>query len=202
MQNSHCFLVLFLKSKTLLNHLSASVCAQLVPNARPSWALDLCQSASLSAAVKCNSPTCQTLTLGFWRNMQLTLLVINLLFFDISYGQIPLAKLFDELIHQLDVFHLLNSPRPAPTLRPLRHIPRPPARPRPLPSPRRPKQLIHHPTSKPSPVLTSDAGSAFNAWVIISVLLFLHRLSTFASAMSRKICVMCYRSNGQGAAKK
>ena len=96
-------------------------------------------------------------------NMQHPLLLVNLLLCGTSHGQRPFINIFDEFIHQLDVFNLLDSPRPPPTLRPLRPVPRPPARPRQPSAPRKPKKVQE--SLKLPPILNHGDGAASDAWV-------------------------------------
>ena len=100
-------------------------------------------------------------------NMQYSLIIVNLLLCGSSQGQKrPFINIFDEFLHQLDVFNLLDSPRPPPTLRPLRPVGRPPTRPRQPSIPRKPKKLQEgHTRSKLPPILNHGVGAASDAWV-------------------------------------
>ena len=107
-------------------------------------------------------------------NMKHPLLLVNLLLCGTSHGQRPFINIFDEFLHQLDVFNLLDSPRPAPTLRPLRPVARPPARPRQPSAPRKPKKLeqgrqVPHIRSKLPPILNHGDGAASDAWVRLRI---------------------------------
>ena len=119
-------------------------------------------------------------------NMQYSLIIVNLLLCGTSQGQkIPFINIFDEFLHQLDVFHLLDSPRPAPTFRPVARPPTrpgqarpgpptrppgPPTRPQQPSAPRRPKKLQKgrqtQIRSKLPPILNNGAGATSDAWVI------------------------------------
>ena len=99
--------------------------------------------------------------------MRHPLLLVNLLLCcGTSHGQRPFINIFDEFLHQLDVFNLLESPRPPPTVRPLRPVARPPTRPRQPPAPRKPKKLQEFPTRSKLPlILNHGDGAASDAWV-------------------------------------